>query len=141
MDENNASLLGEHLKGLDRLHHIVAVLRGEQGCPWDKRQSPTSLKKYLLEECRELAEAIDKGDESEIRDEIGDVFFILAMLTALFNEQQKFTVDDVFESIVAKMIRRHPHVFAGAAYANEQELRDQWARIKLQEKQLPPSRP
>lgn len=141
MDENDALLRGEHLTGLDRLHHIVSVLRGEQGCPWDKRQSPASLKKYLLEECRELAEAIEKGEESEIRDEIGDVFFILAMLTALFSEQKKFTADDVFDSIVAKMIRRHPHVFAGVAFANEQELRDQWARIKLQEKQSPPALP
>ena len=141
MDRTDTLLRGEHLKGFDRLLHIVAVLRGENGCPWDKRQSPTSLKKYLLEECQELAEAIDKGEESEIRDEIGDVFFILAMLTTLLSEQQKFTTDDVFASIVAKMIRRHPHVFAGVQYTDEQELRAQWARIKLQEKQSPPALP
>jgi len=133
----NLSLQGVHLKGFDRLQHIVAVLRGEHGCPWDKRQNPTSLKKYLIEECQELAEAIDNGEESEIRDEIGDVMFILAMFITLFSEQQKFTTEDVFERIVAKMIGRHPHVFAGTECADEQALRLQWERIKLQEKQSP----
>jgi len=135
VDENNTSLLGEHLKGLDRLHHIVAVLRGEQGCPWDKRQSPTSLKKYLLEECQELIEAINHGSHQDICEEIGDMFFILTMLTNLYTDQHRFTATDVFCAINDKMIRRHPHVFGDTQVTDEQELRAQWLRIKEQEKQ------
>lgn len=121
-----------------RLQSLVATLRGDGGCPWDIKQTPASLKKYLLEECHELAAAIDSGRETEICEELGDVFFILTMLIAMFTEQQCFTVDDVLEQIIAKMIRRHPHVFADSAVTDEQELRAQWARIKAQEKQPPP---
>jgi uncharacterized protein YabN with tetrapyrrole methylase and pyrophosphatase domain len=125
-----------------RLAEVVATLRGKSGCPWDIKQTPVSLKKYLLEECQELAEAIDNGGEKEVCEEIGDVFFILTMLIAMFTEQNKFTADDVFEGIIAKMIRRHPHVFSGASLTDVDELRAQWQRIKAQEKQLskPPPR-
>jgi uncharacterized protein YabN with tetrapyrrole methylase and pyrophosphatase domain len=124
------------------LEQIVATLRSENGCPWDIKQTPVSLKKYLLEECQELAEAIDNGGEQEICEEIGDVFFILTMLVAIFTERQHFTVDDVLEGVIAKMIRRHPHVFGGVTLEDEHALRKQWQRIKAQEKQLskpPPS--
>lgn len=118
-----------------RLQEIVRTLRGEHGCPWDIRQTPASLKKYLLEECRELAEAIDSGRHEDICEEIGDVFFILTMLTTMFTEQERFTSADALERITAKMIRRHPHVFAGAAAGDEHHLRRQWERIKAEEKQ------
>ncbi len=118
----------------DRLRRTVAVLRGEGGCPWDKRQTPETLKKYLIEECRELAEAIDTGKQQAIGEEIGDVFFILTLLIAMHEEQGHFTAESVFEGIIAKMIRRHPHVFAGQPIGDEQELRRQWERIKTEEK-------
>ena len=118
-----------------RLQEIVRTLRGEHGCPWDIRQTPASLKKYLLEECRELAEAIDSGRDEDICEEIGDVFFILTMLAAMFAEQERFTAEAALERIVAKMIRRHPHVFSGAAGGDEHHLRRQWERIKAEEKQ------
>lgn len=117
-----------------RLQHIVATLRGEHGCPWDIKQTPLSLKKYLLEECQELIEAIDHGSHQDICEEIGDVFFILTMLTRLYTEQQQFTATDVFSAINDKMIRRHPHVFGDVQVTDEQELRAQWHRIKEQEK-------
>jgi len=117
-----------------RLQHIVMTLRGEHGCPWDIKQTPLSLKKYLLEECQELIEAIDHGSHQDICEEIGDVFFILTMLTRLYTEQQQFTATDVFSAINDKMIRRHPHVFGDVQVTDEQELRAQWQRIKEQEK-------
>ena len=117
-----------------RLEQLVATLRGPDGCPWDAKQTPLTLKKYLLEECRELAEAIDSGDERAICEEMGDVHFILAMLTAMFAEQGQFTIKEILEGVVAKMVRRHPHVFGGVAVADEQALREQWRRIKEQEK-------
>ena len=122
-------------RALARLLAIVDRLRGRDGCPWDRKQTPLSLKKYLLEETAELAEAIDSGDPGHIREEIGDLFFILAMLSAMYREQNLFSAADALHDITEKMIRRHPHVFAGQATGNEQELRRQWEAIKADEKQ------
>ncbi len=118
-----------------RLQLIVSTLRGAGGCPWDIKQSPGSLKKYLLEECRELAEAIETDCTEDICEELGDVFFILTTLTTMFAEQHRFTADDVFATIIAKMIRRHPHVFSDSPLTDEHELRAQWEKIKALEKQ------
>lgn len=124
-----------------RLQQLVADLRGDQGCPWDRQQTPASLKKYLLEECRELAEAIESGHSEHICEEMGDVFFILTMLAALFEEKQIFTTNDALEVVIAKMIRRHPHVFADTIVTDEKALRTQWENIKAQEKQSRSPRP
>ncbi|MDR2549345.1 MAG: nucleotide pyrophosphohydrolase [Desulfobulbus sp.] len=125
-----------------RLERLVATLRSPDGCPWDIKQTPLSLKKYLLEECRELAEAIDSGDERAVCEEMGDVYFILAMLAAMFNEQDRFSTGDAIEGIIAKMVRRHPHVFGDTPITDEQALREQWRRIKEQEKRsVKPSPP
>jgi tetrapyrrole methylase family protein/MazG family protein/ATP diphosphatase len=132
------SLTKETAAAFSRLEQVVATLRGENGCPWDIKQTPASLKKYLLEECHELAEAIDKGGEKEICEEIGDVFFILTMLIAMFAEHNHFTGGDVLDGIIAKMIRRHPHVFGNVSLVGTEELQAQWQRIKAQEKQTPP---
>jgi uncharacterized protein YabN with tetrapyrrole methylase and pyrophosphatase domain len=129
------SLTKETAAAFTRLEQVVATLRGEKGCPWDIKQTPASLKKYLLEECQELAEAIDKGGEKEICEEIGDVFFILTMLIAMFAEHNHFTGSDVLDGIIAKMIRRHPHVFGNVSLADADEVQAQWQRIKTQEKQ------
>lgn len=124
-----------------RLQQIVVTLRGANGCPWDAKQTPSSMKTYLLEECQELLDAIDQGRAGHICEEIGDIFFILTMLITMHTEQQHFTASDVFAQIVAKMIRRHPHVFAGVPVGNAHELRTQWERIKTQEKHPAPPPP
>ncbi|MBM9537168.1 MazG nucleotide pyrophosphohydrolase domain-containing protein [Desulfobulbus alkaliphilus] len=124
----------KNIDALTRLQQLVSDLRGDHGCPWDRQQTPISLKKYLLEECRELAEAIDIGHPEHIREEIGDVFFILIMLAACFEEQHLFSADDALDEVIAKMIRRHPHVFADATVTDEKTLRSQWEKIKAQEK-------
>jgi uncharacterized protein YabN with tetrapyrrole methylase and pyrophosphatase domain len=129
------SLKEKDTSAFSRLAELVSTLRGESGCPWDIKQTPASLKKYLLEECQELAEAIENGGEKEICEEIGDVLFILTMLIAMFTEQNHFTTNDVFEGIIAKMIRRHPHVFSNVSLTDTHELQAQWQRIKAQEKQ------
>ncbi len=121
-------------KKLTRLLDIVARLRGDNGCPWDRKQTPTSIKKYLLEETRELAEAIDSSDPEHIREEIGDLFFILTMLTTMYEEQGHFGIDEALAGIAEKMVRRHPHVFAGTTTGTDQELRRQWEEIKAGEK-------
>ncbi len=118
----------------DRLKNIVRALRGKNGCPWDIKQTPQTLKKYLLEETRELAEAIDEANPQHICEEIGDVYFILTLLTLLFEEENTFTADDTWDGITQKMIRRHPHVFAGQQVSSEEELNAQWKKIKQEEK-------
>ncbi len=113
---------------------VIEQLRSDQGCPWDRKQTPQTLKRYLLEECQELLEAIESQQQENVCEEIGDVLFLLAFLMTLYAEQGHFTVTDTFGGIISKMIRRHPHVFAGQPVSDEQELKAQWQRIKAQEK-------
>jgi len=95
---------------LSQLHATVQRLRGPGGCPWDQRQTPRSMKKYLLEEATELAEAIERDDPTHVREEIGDLLFILTMLAVLHEESGAFTLADTLRDIQEKMVRRHPHV-------------------------------
>jgi len=124
----------QNKNGLTRLLEIVEKLRGHNGCPWDRKQTPGSIKKYLLEESEELAEAIETGDSAHICEEIGDLFYILSMLITMYKEQGLFSIEDVLEGISGKMIRRHPHVFAGLKTGTDTELRQQWEAIKAREK-------
>ena len=117
-----------------RLYAIIKKLRSEDGCPWDLRQTPASIKKYLLEEAAELAEAIDHVDAPHIREEIGDLFYILILLMRMHEEKGEFSAIDVFATISEKMIRRHPHVFAGARTGTDSELHAQWEKIKARER-------
>lgn len=121
-------------EAFSRLQEVVAILRSDKGCPWDRKQTPGTLKKYLIEECRELAEAIDSGNEDAVCEELGDVYFILSLFGLIYTEQGKFTATDALNSITEKMIRRHPHVFANTPAGTEQELREQWEQIKQGEK-------
>ena len=123
-----------HVDPFQRLGFIVKTLRGSHGCPWDRKQTPESLKKYLLEEAGELAEAIERGNPRHICEETGDLYFILALLTTLFEERGEFSADDALNAICEKMIRRHPHVFENQEKCSEEELRAQWERIKAEEK-------
>ena len=123
-----------------QLQEIVSTLRGEHGCPWDIKQTPETLTKYIYEECQELIDAIDQKDSDSVCEEIGDVLFLLAFLIAIHEERSQFTRESVLCGIISKMIRRHPHVFAGQKITDEQSLRDQWNRIKSEEKGMPGTR-
>ena len=120
-----------------RLEAIVRTLRSEQGCPWDQKQTATSLKKYLLEEATELAEAIEQGDPALICEEAGDLHFVLALLLAICEEQGGCSANTALNAACEKMLRRHPHVFTAQnkTKLSEAELREQWERIKQEEKQ------
>lgn len=95
----------------DELVAIVARLRGEGGCPWDRAQTPTTLRPYVLEEAYEVLDAIDRDEPAELRRELGDLLFQIVLLARMCEESGHFTLDDVLADINAKMIRRHPHVF------------------------------
>jgi MazG family protein len=114
--------------------HTISQLRSDNGCLWDKKQTNLTLKKYLTEECNELISAIDENNPANICEEIGDVLFLLVLLSQINSETKEFTIDDVIKGINDKMIRRHPHVFAGGPNGDEEFLKKQWQKIKSQEK-------
>jgi uncharacterized protein YabN with tetrapyrrole methylase and pyrophosphatase domain len=124
------------VQAFQRLEEIVRILRSERGCPWDKQQTAASLKKYLLEEAAELAEAIDLGDPALICEEAGDLHFVLALLLAICEEQGGCSAAAALDAACEKMRRRHPHVFAdqNGATLSEAQLREQWEQIKAKEK-------
>ncbi len=121
-------------KKFDRFVDIVKELRSENGCPWDKEQSPTSLKRYLLEETREAIEAITANNHQHVKDELGDILYIIVLLAHIHNEENLFNMGDVIEAITDKMIRRHPHVFSDEKIETVAELRKKWLEIKDIEK-------
>ncbi len=118
---------------LSSLWELISALRGEDGCPWDKKQTPESLKKYLLEETYEVLSALSEGKQEELREEFGDLLFILLFIIYLFEERGEFTLRDVVYLTFQKMIRRHPHVFGDAEARSAEEVLTQWQRIKKEE--------
>lgn len=115
------------------LLEIISRLRAPDGCPWDQKQTPQTFKQYLAEETHELLEAINEDDPGHICEELGDLLFQVIFLNNLYQEKNLFTISEVIDSISAKMIRRHPHVFGSKTVDSEQELRQQWQTIKAQE--------
>jgi MazG family protein len=113
---------------------LVSRLRGHGGCPWDARQDDSSIKKYLLEEAYEVADAIERGEPDEVRLELGDLLFQILFLADLASERGEFDLLDVIEGVTAKMIRRHPHVFGSETVSGAEEVLANWDRIKLAEK-------
>ncbi|MBN1142340.1 MAG: nucleoside triphosphate pyrophosphohydrolase [Deltaproteobacteria bacterium] len=120
-------------QALIQLIEIVARLRSPEGCPWDREQTPASLKRYLLEETYEVLEALDREEPSAIRLELGDLLLQIVFLSRLFEERGLFDIADVAEGIANKLVHRHPHVFQGTASISLEELNHQWDRIKSQE--------
>jgi tetrapyrrole methylase family protein / MazG family protein len=116
------------------LLRIVARLREPGGCPWDRKQTAGSFKSYVIEEAHELLEAIDAGEPEHIREELGDLLFQLIFLARLYEEKGFFGMAGVIETISAKMVRRHPHVFGDIQAGTEEELRRRWNDIKKGEK-------
>ena len=117
-----------------KLLETIAALRGKDGCPWDKKQTCLSLAKHVKSECEELLSAIRNNDHNNICEELGDVLYLLVMIAEINNDQGLFNFNDVIETIDAKLIRRHPHVFAGLPYESEEQLNAQWLAIKALEK-------
>lgn len=120
---------------------IMATLRHPQkGCPWDLQQSHASLVSMTFEEMAELADAIAKDDSQNTCEELGDILFHLIFYARIAEESGDFSMQDVIDTVAAKMIRRHPHIFAGKVYQNTDEQKADWERIKLEEKALHPDR-
>lgn len=122
------------LNGVDRLREIVARLRAPDGCPWDREQTHASLKGALIEECYEVLEAIDTGDDANLREELGDLLLHSVMHAQLADERGAFTFDEVAEEVCDKLVRRHPHVFGEVEAADSAAVLHQWEAIKRSEK-------
>ncbi|WP_420827954.1 nucleoside triphosphate pyrophosphohydrolase [Geomicrobium sediminis] len=118
-----------------RLREVIHVLRSPDGCPWDRKQTHQSLKKYLLEEAYEVLEAIDEDDDDHLIEELGDVLLQVMLHSQIGEDEGYFTIDDVIKTLTDKMIRRHPHVFSTATAETSEDVVTNWDEIKKQEKQ------
>ncbi len=119
---------------VDKVLDVISALLGPDGCPWDRKQTPETLCDYVIEEAFELVEAIRAGDAAEAAEELGDLFFLLLFIARLYEDQGDFTLNESMQANAAKMIRRHPHVFAEEQLHSQDELFQNWERIKRQEK-------
>ena len=113
---------------------IMRRLRAPGGCPWDAEQSHESLKRYLIEECYEVIEAIDRKDDDLLREELGDLLLQPIFHAAIAEERGAFTMDDVLETLADKLVRRHPHVFGDQEIRTSEEQVANWEKIKKEEK-------
>ncbi len=122
------------MSDVSRLKEIVARLRAPDGCPWDREQTHESLRAALVEECYEAVEAIEKADDVNLREELGDLLLHVVMHAHMAGERQAFSFEEVVEGICEKLIRRHPHVFSDGAAEDTTEVLRQWEQIKRAEK-------
>lgn len=131
---------------IDDLLYLMKRLRTpETGCPWDLKQSYESIVSHTLEEAYEVADAIEKGDRNELKDELGDLLFQVIFYAQLGTEEGAFAFEDIVDNVVCKLLRRHPHVFpeqnlkaffpAGTSFS-EDEVKAQWEKIKAEERQM-----
>lgn len=129
--------MSEH--GFEKLREIIKTLRSENGCPWDREQTHNSLKPCILEEAAEVAASIriyeKTKDDSNMKEELGDVLLQVMMHSRIAEEEERFNIDDVIDGICEKMIRRHPHVFGSLELSNSTQVLETWEEIKKKEKQ------
>lgn len=129
---------------LQRLRYLMARLRNPaSGCPWDLRQTHASVAPYAIEEATEVVDAIERGDDAHLREELGDLLFQVILHTQLAEERNAFAWPDVLATLEAKLVRRHPHVFPDGSLGSrvtpgsapsEAEIKANWQRIKAEEK-------
>lgn len=122
-------------KSMEKLVELMAKLRGEQGCPWDREQTHQSLRPYVVEETYEVLEAIDSGSADKLREELGDLLLQVVFHAQLAEEDGDFTMNEVIDEIAAKLIRRHPHVFGDITVNGVAGVLENWEKIKKVEKQ------
>ena len=128
------SFSAQELGKFQTLIDIVARLRAPGGCPWDREQTHESLKRNLLEESYEVIEAIDHGDPAVLSEELGDLLVQVAFHADIAKEAGDFQLEDVLRKINAKLVRRHPHVFADGHAKDAREVERNWEQIKAEER-------
>src|SRR5476651_643116 len=127
-------------RDLARLLEIMAALRTPQtGCPWDLEQTFSTIGPYTLEEAYEVADAIERGDLADLREELGDLLLQVVFHARMAEEQGAFDFGGVVEAITEKLIRRHPHVFGDARDLSPDQVKALWGQIKAEEKRAKPA--
>lgn len=120
---------------VERLVQVMDQLRSPGGCPWDAQQTHESLARYLLEETYETLEAMDQGDLTSLREELGDLLLQIVFHARIAQETASdFTLEEIAQGVVDKLVRRHPHVFGDVEFESEEQLEANWAAIKAVEK-------
>lgn len=117
------------------LHQIVARLRAPGGCPWDREQTHQSIKRHLIEEAYEAIDALDRNDPDDMREELGDVLLQVYLHAQMAEEAGQFTLEEIYETLTAKLIRRHPHVFGDVIAETAGTVLENWDQIKRRERQ------
>lgn len=112
---------------------VMARLRGDGGCPWDREQTRASLRPFLVEEAYEVLEALERGDPASIMEELGDLLFQVVFHVEIAQERGEFSMDDLLAALVDKMVRRHPHVFGDRLIRTPAEALAQWEALKRAE--------
>jgi len=121
-------------KELQNVWKLVKKLRGPEGCPWDKEQNHHSLLPYLIEEVYEVASAVEKGDVEDLKEELGDLLFMVFSYISIAEEKELFRLKEVIDAINHKMIVRHPHVFGDKDLKTSQDVVNHWHKIKDEER-------
>lgn len=121
------------MESFQKLLDIMARLRAEDGCPWDREQTRESLKPFLIEEAYEVIEAIDEGAPAKIQEELGDLLFQIVFHSQIGRERGEFTMEDIIAAISRKMVGRHPHVFGDARFETSEQVLRQWEERKKEE--------
>jgi tetrapyrrole methylase family protein/MazG family protein len=124
----------ENLRHFSTLVSIIARLRGPDGCPWDKKQTHSSLRTSLLEECYEVLDALDKANPEQLRGELGDLLMQIVFHCQIASENGEFELGDVISGINAKLIHRHPHIFGSAKVKDSDEVAHNWEVLKKGER-------
>ncbi len=119
---------------IEDLLTIIRLLRGEGGCPWDREQTHASIRKNLLEEAYEVAEAIDEKRPDLLREELGDLLMQIVFHADMARDDGEFDFDDVCDEVCKKLIKRHPHVFGEVSVSSSQEVLQNWEQIKRRTK-------
>ena len=122
----------QYSKSLDRLLQIMEALRAQ--CPWDQKQTIESLRPLTIEETYELCDAIIKKDWNGLKEELGDVLLHLVFYAKIASEQNQFNFNDVIEAVCNKLVYRHPHIYSNVKVSNEQEVKENWEKLKQKER-------
>jgi MazG family protein len=116
--------------------NLIRTLRSENGCPWDRKQTPATIHPYILEEYHEMVQAMNEGRNDEIADEVGDLLFMVVFIAYVFRQQGVTTLTQILEQVTSKMRRRHPHVFGNVVARDADEVIDNWTKIKASESNI-----
>ena len=119
---------------LERLVDIIAVLRSENGCQWDREQTHKSLRPNMLEEAYEAVDAIDENDTNNLREELGDVLLQVVLHAQIAKDNGEFNIEDVAKELADKLIHRHPHVFGNEKVNSTEDILNNWDKLKKEEK-------